>query len=908
MSAPLGPDNINTTGWPFLNSAHGHGDSSIADASVRDQDAVVARFKEKFVGAPGSGISVFTGGSGPLSQVFSGVSGGLPGTLSALVNKLFGTSTSFPRIGDALAAIEEVPVLGHIAEWLTGVSGGSGSDISTWASNIKSMFGGGDLASGSLDINEAWSGIITTILNPLGLIESVLDSITKGNLDGLFGGIDVSSGSLDVTAAWSSVIEDIFNPLGLIESILPDGFLSGLFDSFTGSTGSTGKSVSDVIAAAAAQFSVIGSKLPTSLFNSAAVSGSNLVLSPDFEDISVLRPASNGGYSTEQAHGGVSSWRLQGSGSGERDLLLSPVSSASFFDWDTAAFRVNAGDTYYVEAWVKGKSTNSGGGSFAMRNGFYSSGAGTDTWPDFDTAANTANTAGGTGWVKLAGYVTVPSGFDRWFPYVLTTSGVPATDYVYVDDVVVREVTESQSIISVLFGGSVVGSTVLDTAIPTLSQSKITSLTADLGGIGLIRDGLFNKLTGLTGSGWLQSDTDQAVADTQAVIAANSAAIAAMKTVGTGSGNSGKNVVVDFSTRSNAGSLGADFTQTYSGSGTSVLGVLNGRAALNPAVADAPRTCLYTYNVEPTDTDYQIIGLSMASAPGSGTDSGENHIHGRKNSAGTTYVFAEMERNVARLGCVVSGTRTVGATKSSGFRFKSTATYFLVCGTTGGLRQYQLWENTTLVLTWLDAGSVSQAGASYRYVGGGIYVYSAGAWVDGPGEVISFMFADNTPPTYPGSGARMYRTGTGTVNMSSGRNLLPTNFYDANEYTSPDITADLVNGEFTVANAGLYDITVCHKISLGIVGGTRVAPVLYRQGGAYLVGNDAMNAIYTLASTNVNPRWIAHTWTGVPLTAGQSVQAGYDGSASLSNVFSGESSGAEAYFSISHSPPRVSVT
>ena len=91
----------------------------------------------------------------------------------------------------------------------------------------------------------------------------------------------------------------------------------------------------------------------------------------------------------------------------------------------------------------------------------------------YTASVNRTNVAGGTPWTKITGYITIPAGYDRFQPYLQTTGSVPAADVGYVDDLMLREVTESQNIIGQLFGGNTVLSSILAGSVPALDASKI---------------------------------------------------------------------------------------------------------------------------------------------------------------------------------------------------------------------------------------------------------------------------------------------------------------------------------------------------------------------------------------------------------------------------------------------------
>src|SRR6185295_343358 len=57
-------------------------------------------------------------------------------------------------------------------------------------------------------------------------------------------------------------------------------------------------------------------------------------------------------------------------------------------------------------------------------------------------------------WTKLSAYYTVPAGRDLMFPYFGTfQAAATSTNTYYIDDVTIREETETQNITNSLFGG-----------------------------------------------------------------------------------------------------------------------------------------------------------------------------------------------------------------------------------------------------------------------------------------------------------------------------------------------------------------------------------------------------------------------------------------------------------------------
>lgn len=728
---------------------------------------------------------------------------------------------------------------------------------------------------------------------------------------GLIPGLDASkitSGSFAQSMITGLVTDLAAKALGSDLATL----LNNLFDGSSGTTGSTGKTAGQVLAALQALFDSGGlkaakvpaldaskitsgsfsqsrvtdlvpdlaAKLPTNLWTARAQRG-NLMLGGDFEDTTILRGIwASGDYSTEEARSGTTSWKMGGVAD-ESDLCLYPIPSDIAYDTDSA-LRVQPGERYYVEAWAKGKGTNVGGaGEAGMWSLFRNAATDEGTW-DYgfsDGVDWVANDPGGTAWTKLYGWVTVPDGMDRWMPYIYTSPSMPTTDYFYIADVLIREETASQSIIQQLFGGSTVGSEIQESTVP---------------GIGLIRDGLVNKLTGLVGSGWGQADADQAVADTQATLAAAVAAIQAMQTQNTNNGFNGNSAIIDFSTRANASSMGADFTQTYSGAGSTTTGITNGAVTTQPVVG-SPRTCIYVYNALQFTTDYQKVGQVFSSAPNIqfAGNNASNTITARSNSAGTSYVFVELEKNTARLGCVVSGSRTVwttlGVGGSGSFSFKAGQVYWLVCGTAGGIRTYQVLEGSTPIISWTEVGTASQMGASYRHPGGGTYVYSAGAAVITAGSFVAFAFADNTPATVLGNGFKVYNSSTSNVSITGGSGRFPNNFFNATDKMSNGIGyAAGSNNAITINKTGWWIFTIRAFSSDSLGTGSDYGVDLYLSTSIKVRGGRVMGSI---TGDEAMPQYTFIEY----FTAGDVVSPGYD--FKTTKNWKGDAGGTQSYFS-----------
>jgi hypothetical protein len=423
-------------------------------------------------------------------------------------------------------------------------------------------------------------------------------------------------------------------------------------------------------------------------------------------------------------------------------------------------------------------------------------------------------------------------------------------------------------------------------------------------------DDIVNFLFGWAGQNYPRADSQQALADQAATTAALVAAITAILNQQSAQGNSGNSAVVEFGTRANASSLGADFTQTYSGLGTSMSwGIVEGKASIVGTDND-PRGCIAVYNAAQSLSDYQMVGAAFASAPevaGGLDDDGWNYIIGRSNAAGTEYCYAALAKHAWELGCVVSGVKTVFASGSAGllggFSFKSTGNYWLQCGDVGGARVFKIIEGATPIVTHTEVGTTSQLGALYRYTGTAMLAFGGFFGVSRPGRMTAFAFSDNIPPSFLGSGSLMYRSATAGINLAAGQNMLPFNFWGVLGEGTADITPNTSIGKFTVSIEGWYNVSTRIKctqtnwpngVQLLLYKGTAAVPtaVPYRYGGPeYSRGQNA------LGGANA-PAAITAVWTNVYLRKDDFVQVGYD-SVSLSGpAFTGEASGLQSYFSI----------
>jgi hypothetical protein len=196
--------------------------------------------------------------------------------------------------------------------------------------------------------------------------------------------------------------------------------------------------------------------LPQSLWKTSTTAGTNLVLSPDFEDNTVARTASSFSspanatftYSTTQAHGGTQSYAIQTASdvSSQWDVMWLPGSNYGTNSFDQMT-RCQAGQWFYMELYIRAKSTNtatSGLANFGLFLANSASGGSTQTAIWTQTPAVTSIST--TGWTKMSGWVQVPVGYDLCCAMLtFSNQNVGAQTY-YIDDARCVEETQPQSI------------------------------------------------------------------------------------------------------------------------------------------------------------------------------------------------------------------------------------------------------------------------------------------------------------------------------------------------------------------------------------------------------------------------------------------------------------------------------
>jgi hypothetical protein len=155
----------------------------------------------------------------------------------------------------------------------------------------------------------------------------------------------------------------------------------------------------------------------------------------------------------------------------------------------------------------------------------------------------------------------------------------------------------------------------------------------------------------------------------------------------------------DFSTYANAATLGSEWLQWESGTGTGTLGVANKYAQYNIQLDNVNRRAFALHRTTAGSALHKVS--ATISTPQDVFGQSENFLIARANlNSATDYVFASATWTKVRLGYVKAGTTTI--LKSRDWLFKNGSAYTLDCTTAGTLR---LFENNNELLTASDAGA-----------------------------------------------------------------------------------------------------------------------------------------------------------------------------------------------------------
>lgn len=369
----------------------------------------------------------------------------------------------------------------------------------------------------------------------------------------------------------------------------------------------------------------------------------------------------------------------------------------------------------------------------------------------------------------------------------------------------------------------------------------------------------------------------------------------------TGNNNSGKTFQVDMS---DFGTEIPDVLTKFHDSG--VGDVVNDGDTLEYPNEDGRE--LFGYNVEPLLTDYPEVSLVVprqAATYFGGFGNRALYWIFRANDDFSSFSFARLNGNKLKVGCVQAGLSTIdsptwfgsgpagaGATEVT----IDPASYMTVAG--GYLddpRTIQFKVNNRVVATFYDSTEASAIDEVHRWTGLGIE-NDRNDLVNRVANVSHFMANDNNPTPVQGSGARMSRLLTSTVNVSGGTNAFPTSFFTFAHEKTEDIAVNLTNGGFIVSEGDWYTISV--RVEIGALMPNRLGFCLFRNGLEDISFGPEFGYTSNAGGGTQLPGYVACS-TPVYINAGDAVQIGYIASAVTPGAFKGDTTGNKTHLTIS---------
>lgn len=392
--------------------------------------------------------------------------------------------------------------------------------------------------------------------------------------------------------------------------------------------------------------------------------------------------------------------------------------------------------------------------------------------------------------------------------------------------------------------------------IPIMDATKILNLPGLFTKAQNTVNAIVSGLTGLFGFDWDPTDAQSAAEALAQQQADTAASVAKLQQLNSGNAQGGNSGFVDFTSMTDASSMGSSFSQSYSGTGSDTYGVVGGRVTVTPGTWDFGRKAYYTFTDKATLTDLQRVSIVLSTSPGkryfgfggSQHSYAYNYIRARVAESGTyagiDCVMVIFDIDSFDLGFVKNGVWTKWVTV--GHKYRPGAIYSLDAGGVGGSRQYKLLLNGNDIYTYNEVGTLSNIGVGYRKTGGGAeWVIgsdgSGGHFNTTPGALAAFYTADNTPPSILSSLGRAFRSSATLINFASAGTeyALPANFFDTFDYATSDIQWDGSAGTWTVNRKGNYLINAMLCSSTSTMSGLAL---LYLNGAKVFLGADGSNA------------------------------------------------------------------
>lgn len=388
---------------------------------------------------------------------------------------------------------------------------------------------------------------------------------------------------------------------------------------------------------------------------------------------------------------------------------------------------------------------------------------------------------------------------------------------------------------------------------------------------------------------------------------ANAAALAQLQAQQSGQNNSGVSGSVTYAYSASALDS-AVWDTVLTGSG----GVrTNGTDAYWSDSGGSAATQINRIKTVTTKTDSMIVQAVLSSpileAPFAGSAECYYSVILRIDSTRQNYVYVRVGYNSISLWKVTGGGSPVQIGSSQVYSPAPGDVVGGIAGVTAAQpRRFRMLVNGSAMGPDIDdaSGTLSVVGTGNRQGGDRWDAAPRFGGQATPGRVRMVTVADYVPPTFVGSGAKLVRTATTNVAATAGTtNVMPNNFWSANQRSTSDITVDLTTGKLGVSLDGWYIVKILVKVTVSGTSAGKIRPCLYKGSGA------GASALYERGmpanSVNSNSDGTGNFTTDafgdtfiVYLAAGDYVQAAYNTETGMTYNMTGAAGETTTYFSI----------
>ena len=585
--------------------------------------------------------------------------------------------------------------------------------------------------------------------------------------------------------------------------------------------------------------------------DAAITSGNNLVSNPGFEK-SIFNHG-DAVLTTAIRRTGTQSAMLVAGGGSMRKLWL-------ICDGNGSTTRLaTAGDIFYAESWVWGKSTNNQITGGANGIGIFIEVLdkdGVQIGQPITFTGPTASSALNNQWNRFYGYIAIPptAPYNKTAmvrAYIALNTNVSSGSVYYFDDPILR-VDSLVNSWSYAYDGAngttgSLGKTPFDLFDPLknlrlkalegasgASGALFTAHQASQGASGALGmaqgavDNIVIGLLNLTGQVYTPGDVlnaSQRVASALSVLSTVTANLDAQRAAGMFYGVAINEPFVGYTAGSTPGSK---WSLSASGSGSAVWqiapsfvgGYGDNVAVMQPLSGVASRTARARL-VAQSVTTFQRVGVVFFSAggitaPAPSTDGRHAaYIYGRMSADHQRYIYAKFTGNTVSIGYNIGGGEVPFPESVQNYRYKAGVPYWLECGIgQSSPRTFRVWEGTTPITTGTDL-YLSSANSDTDNLGGGFGGFSYDSRY-APARVAGFSLLDNVPPAIRGIGMRAFNLdSTRNFNVTGSPSVPVVGEFPANWFTlveaTDNVLYDASTSTFTASHPGWYLVKVSQK-------------------------------------------------------------------------------------------------